>query len=271
MWLNFVVSVGIVVYFLTRMASALKQRERELAAARESVLRQEQILSLGTLAAGAAHQLGTPLATMAVVIREIELNHPRSDDLHEDLSLLRRQVDRCKQTISEILASTGRAREDDLGGMALDAYLQRMLDEWQLIRPQARVETTLTGSHPAPIVLPDRTLEQAILNLLDNAADANGEHPEALRFSAVWEADACRIEILDRGPGLPANGVPGPGQPFFTTKPISRERPGGLGIGLFLSNATVERFGGKVELFERSEPPGGTCTRITLPLNRLKR
>jgi two-component system sensor histidine kinase RegB len=77
MWLNFVISVGVVAFFLTRMANALKERERELAAAREEVLRNEQILSLGTLAAGAAHQLGTPLGTMAVVIRELELNHGR--------------------------------------------------------------------------------------------------------------------------------------------------------------------------------------------------
>jgi two-component system sensor histidine kinase RegB len=85
MWLNFVISVGVVAFFLTRMAAALKQRERELAVVREAVLRDEQILSLGTLAAGAAHQLGTPLATMAVVIRELELNHGSGDtELRED-------------------------------------------------------------------------------------------------------------------------------------------------------------------------------------------
>ncbi len=111
MWLNFVISVGVVVVFLTRMAAALKERERELAAAREDALRNEQILSLGTLAAGAAHQLGTPLGTMAVVIRELELNHGGNAELKEDLLLLREQVDRCKQTISQILASAGQERD----------------------------------------------------------------------------------------------------------------------------------------------------------------
>ncbi len=122
------------------------------------------------------------------------------------------------------------------------------------------------GEQPAPLIAADRTLEQAILNLLDNAADANGASPEALRFSAQWDADICRIEILDRGPGLDGESAQRLGEAFFTTKAETR----GLGIGLFLTNATVERFGGKVELFNRDDPQGGACTRVTLPLNRLK-
>ena len=267
MWLNFVISVGVVAFFLTRMAAALKQRERELAAAREAVLRDEQILSLATLAAGAAHQLGTPLATMAVVIRELELNHGSGDaELREDLLLLREQVDRCKQTISQILASSGHGREDSLGALALDAYLQHVLDEWQLIRPHARLSASLQGAQPAPLIAVDRTLAQALLNLLDNAADAadaNGADQEVLRFSASWDADACRIEILDAGSGLAGEAMQRVGEAFFTTKVDGGERSGGLGIGLFLTNATLERLGGRVELLNRQQPPGGACTRVT--------
>ncbi len=270
MWLNFVISVGVVAFFLTRMAAALKDRERELAAAREAVLRDEQILSLGTLAAGAAHQLGTPLATMAVVIRELELNHGGNAELKEDLLLLREQVDRCKQTISQILASAGQNRDGSPPSMALDAYLHHLLDDWQVIRPHALLDVTLEGEQPAPLIAADRTLEQAILNLLDNAADANAASAEALRFAASWDSESCRVEIFDRGPGLKAEARQRLGEAFFTTKATGRERTGGLGIGLFLSNATLERFGGQVELFNRNDPQGGTCTRVTLPLARLK-
>ncbi len=275
MWLNFVISVVVVAFFLTRMAAALKQRERELAVVREAVLRDEQILSLGTLAAGAAHQLGTPLATMAVVIRELELNHASSGDteLRDDLLLLREQVDRCKQTISQILASSGQGREESLRSLALDAYLQHVLDDWQLIRPHARLRATLHGTQPAPSIAVARTLEQALLNLLDNAADAadaNGASQEVLRFTASWDAEHCRIEILDAGPGLDAEARQRHGEAFFTTKVDGGERAGGLGIGLFLSNATLERLGGKVELFNREPPQSGACTRVTLPLARLK-
>ena len=274
MWLNFAISVVVVAFFLTRMAAALKDRERELAGAREAVLRDEQILSLGTLAAGAAHQLGTPLGTMAVVIREIELNHRDNPELTEDLQLLRAQVDRCKQTISQLLASTDHSRDESLRPMALDAYLHRLLDEWQLIRPHALLGVALQGEQPAPSIVADRTLAQAILNLLDNAADANGASGEALSFAACWTRESCRIEILDRGPGLAAEARRRLGEAFFTTKTDHATdqppRTAGIGIGLFLSNATLERFGGKVELFNRDDPRGGACTRVTLPLTRLK-
>ncbi len=269
MWLNFVISVGVVAFFLTRMAAALKARERELATAREAALRHEQILSLGTLAAGAAHKLGTPLATMAVVIHELELGQGDPGEAKEDLRLLRRQVDLCKQTISQILASAGQARDESSLSVPLDAYLSDLLDEWRLIRPRTPIRVALEGARPAPSIAADRILEQAILNLLDNAADAHGENLEALRFAASWDADACRIEIIDCGPGLASGVARRIGQPFFTTKQGAAGGVGGIGIGLFLTNATVERLGGKVELFNRDKQQGA-CTRVTLPLARLK-
>ena len=273
MWLNFVISVGVVAFFLTRMAAALRSRERELAAAREAALRNEQILSLGTLAAGAAHKLGTPLGTMAVIIRELELSHANDDgnpELKADLHLLRQQVNHCKQTISQILASAGQARDENLQSMALDAYLDKLLEEWQLIRPRAPVLIRLEGPQPAPQIAADRRLEQALLNLLDNAADANAANSEALEFSARWDATTCRIEILDCGPGLGKEAAQRIGQPFFSTKQAGDGSVGGIGIGLFLTNATIEQFGGKVELFNRNDGQQGACTRISLPLARLK-
>lgn len=266
MWLNFLISVVVVVYFLTRMAGALQQRERELATAREAALRNEQILALGTLAAGAAHQLGTPLATMAVVIRELEWHHGDRTDFGDDLLLLREQVDRCKRTLSEILASTGQSRAESLRAMPVDAYLRHLLEDWQLIRPRTRVDLTLQGPRPAPSIAADRTLQQAILNLLDNAADAQGANEEPLEFRAHWSADDFRIEIVDHGPGLPADSLPNLGRPFHSTKATAAERPGGLGIGLFLSNATIERLGGRVELRNRDDRRRGACTCVTLPL-----
>jgi two-component system, sensor histidine kinase RegB len=277
MWLNFVISVGVVAFFLTRMATALKCREQELAAAREAALRHEQILSLGTLAAGAAHKLGTPLATMAVVIRELELGHGDPTEQKEDLRLLRQQVDLCKQTISQILASAGQARDESLLSVPLDAYLNELLDEWRLIRPCVPLCVKLEGTPPGPLIAADRTLEQAILNLLDNAADAHGASPEDIRFTAQWDTDTCRIEILDSGTGIDRAAARQIGQPFFSTKRNAAQGVGGLGIGFFLTNATVERLGGKVELFNRDRLGGqrqgqqaGACTRLTLPLARLK-
>ena len=268
MWLNYVVSAVVVVLFLTRMAAALRERDRELAAAREAALKHEQILALGTLAAGAAHKLGTPLATMAVVLRETELAHADDPELRNDLQLLRSQVDECKKILTQTLASAGQARDESSRSLTLDAYLERLLEEWQLIRPHAAIRAQLDGPQPAPAIATDRTLEHALLNLLDNAADAN---PEGLQFLARWDDAELRVDIFDRGPGIDPATAARLGEAFVTTKRDADGNggaSGGLGIGLFLSNATLERFGGRVELLPREG--GGTHTRITLPLARLR-
>lgn len=264
MWLNFVVSVIIVVVFLTRMAAALKVRDRELAATREKTLKNEQILALGTLAAGAAHKLGTPLSTMAVVLHEAELAHAGDADLRADLQLLRAQVDECKKILSQTLASAGQARDEASRRIALDAYLDRLLEEWQLIRPHAAIAATLEGARPAPQIATDRRLEQALLNLLDNAADVS---PQALELIAHWDNDTLSIDILDRGPGIDPATAARLGEAFVSTKQGDGTQRGGLGIGFFLSNATLEQFGGRVELTPRDG--GGTRTRVVLPLAQL--
>lgn len=275
MWLNFVISVSIVAYFLTRMAAALRHREGELAAAREAALRHEQILALGTLAAGAAHKLGTPLGTMAIVLHELEITHADNVELLEDLGLLRQQVDHCKQTLTQILASAGQAREEGLSTVPLDARLSDLLEAWQVVRPQARLQTIWLGKSPAPCIAADRTLEQAILNLLDNAADAASSSGAPLHFLADWDAHTCRLEILDRGPGLNEETMQRIGQAFFSTKKNNDSAEesggrangvvGGLGIGFFLTRATIERLGGTVRISNRHDG-AGACTRIVLPL-----
>jgi two-component system, sensor histidine kinase RegB len=264
MWLNFVVSAIIVVLFLTRMAAALKARDKALATAREAALKNEQILALGTLAAGAAHKLGTPLSTMAVVLHEAELAHTDDAELCEDLQLLRTQVDECKRILSLTLASAGQARDEASCRIALDAYLERLLEDWQLIRPRVSIDTRIDGPRPAPQIATDRRLEQALLNLLDNAADVS---PDALRFEAAWDADSLRIDILDRGPGIDPATAARLGEAFVSTKAGTPGQSGGLGLGFFLTNATLEQLGGRVELTPREG--GGTRTRVVLPLAQL--
>jgi two-component system sensor histidine kinase RegB len=260
MWFNFFVSAAIIAFFLARLAATLRARERELAAAREAALRNEQVLAVGTLAAGAAHQLGTPLSTMAVVIRELELEHMESP-IQDSLGLLRLQVDNCKRLLSQLLSSAGQPRAEDSSPRALDRILHDLVEKWGLLRPRTVLTTDFQGEGPAPAIYADPSLEHALLNLLDNAADAS---PEEVTMTSRWDAAGCVIEILDRGPGLAGKTAQDLGRPFFTTK---REQ-GGVGLGLFLSNATLERYGGKIELFDR--PGGGACTRVTLPLARLK-
>lgn len=262
MWVNFLVSAVIITVFVSRLAGQLRRREQELAQAREGVLRREQILALGTLAAGAAHQLGTPLSTMAVVLRELQMDHDGDAPLASDLRLLRDQVDRCKGILAQLVERAAQADARTVAPLA--DILARLLDEWRLLRP----DQTVVGTAPEGDlhILADGTLDQALLNLLNNAADANAATgaKEAILLSGGHEGGECVIEILDRGPGISADAATRLGEAFFTTKAGATDHTvGGLGIGLFLSNASIERLGGRVELFNREG--GGARTRVTLP------
>lgn len=252
MWLNFAVSAVLIAWFVARMAQSLRDRDRRLATAREDALRNEQLVALGTLAAGAAHELGTPLSTMAVIATELEREHAHDSALVNDLRLLRAQTERCKVILTRLTARAEMARRS-----ACEDYLRQLIAQWQLLRPQVEISTHFAGPQPAPELTVERTLDQALLNLLNNAADVS---PHGIELEGRWDTAQLTLEIRDRGPGISDDVAARAGDAFFTTKGSD----GGLGIGLFLANATIERFGGTVNLFNREG--GGAYVRVTLPL-----
>lgn len=254
MWINFLLSALVVTVFVTRLATVLRSRERELAEARENTLRHEQVLALGTLAAGAAHELGTPLATMAVVLRELQLD-PAGQPIQAELALLRSQVDACKATLASLVDRASRAGSSERE--RLDHFLTRVVAQWRLLHPERGVQWS-TDAAGIAYIQTDPALEQALLNLMNNAAEADPTHRD-IALAVSREAGWCHIGVLDRGAGVDETIRQRLGEPFITSKQAS----GGMGIGVFLSNATVERLGGRVEIFRREG--GGTCTRISLP------
>ena len=260
MWVNFVLSAGFIAFFVARMAQAIRSRDAELARQKENALRNERIVALGTLAAGAAHELGTPLSTMAVVLGEMTQDHADEPELARDLTTLRRQVDACKQSITRMVAAAGHARAEGGGAQAVDEFLRETLERWRLLRPSVTLAERLSGPAPAPTILNEQTLRQAIVNLLDNAADAS---PESVELDCSWGRDRLRLEIRDRGPGLSDEAELRAGEGFFSTKPEGE----GNGIGLLLARATLERLGGHLRLEGRAG--GGVSTLLELPLGGL--
>jgi len=255
MWLNFALSAVLIAWFVARMAQSLRERDLQLAQAREETLRNEQVLALGTLAAGAAHELGTPLSTMAVIATELERDHSGDPALTKELRVLRRQTERCKEILTRLSA-----RAEEATRMDCEQYLRKLIEQWQLTRPQNEIRAHFAGAQPAPEIVVERTLDQSIFNLLNNAADVS---PHGIELDASWDNTQLTLEIRDRGTGISAEVAGRAGDAFFTTKAPG----GGLGIGLFLTNATIERLGGAVSLFNRDG--GGACARVTLPLQRL--
>lgn len=257
MWLNFTLSTVLIAWFVARMAQSLRERDLRLAQARETALRNEQVLALGTLAAGAAHELSTPLSTIAVIAKELERDHANHPDMAKDLRLLRTQTERCKEILTRLTQ-----RAEIATSVGCERYLQDLIQQWQLLRPQIEIRTNFIGHNPAPEIAVERTLDQALLNLLNNAADVS---PHGIELEAHWDDTRLTLKICDRGPGISTEVASRAGQAFFTTKAPG----GGLGIGLFLTNATIERFGGAVNLFNREG--GGACASVTLPLSRLRK
>lgn len=249
MWANFAISAAIIIYFISRMASTLKQQEQEIAMRRDAQLRDEQLLAVGTLAAGTAHELGTPLNTMKLIIDEMLLD----TDNQSDVMLLNQQIEQCKTTLKQLLSTAEESQSNQLEAQPVQLYLDNVLARWQLMRPLLKSHIQFTDS-PAVNAVFHPTIAQSILNLLNNAADAS----EQVDINISWNTDTATINIRDFGAGLDAGKAGTLGQPFVTHK------AGGLGLGLFLSQATLTRFGGSVILQNAAE--GGTLTQISLLL-----
>jgi two-component system, sensor histidine kinase RegB len=258
MWLTFMLSAMLVAAFLTRMAQSLRQRDQALARAREEALRNERIVALGTLAAGAAHELATPLGNLVMLSDELARRHADDPDSVEDLADLRAQVAVCKGILGDMVAAAGGTRAEGGRLLRADEFIDEVRAKWQLIRPQAHVEYVWTGPRPAAAILAEQTFVQALLNLLNNAADAAPDR--TVEVAGRCDAGQLLVEIRDRGPGLTPEVLARAGEAFFTTKAAGK----GLGIGLFLANATIERAGGTVRLHNREG--GGAVTVVTLPL-----
>ncbi|MFZ5957580.1 ATP-binding protein [Pseudomonas sp. QL9] len=254
MWLSFALAAGLITFFVARMSQALRRQEQIVAQRREESMRDQQLLAVATQAAGAAHELGTPLATMKVLLKELRQAHPNDPMLQEDLALLQEQVSLCKETLQQLVRAAEADRRQAIEEQGVNQWLEATLQRWHLMRPEATYRYQNLGRGSAPRLTPPTDLSQALLNLLNNAADAC---PDDLDIRLDWDATDICLSIRDHGPGVPLAIAEQLGKPFFTTKGK------GFGLGLFLSQASVTRAGGTVKLYNHED--GGTLTELRLP------
>ncbi len=255
MWFNFLISAALIAFFVTRMHAALRARDQELSALREKQLRDERIVALGTQAALAAHELATPLATIQTTAHELATEFANDPDIGADCALLEKQAQACKRILTQLAA---RAQDTPPAAQPLDAWLNDVIERWQVLRPDARITTRMPTDRRE--FSPPDGFEQAIQNILNNAADAS---PDAVEFSAEAESGVLVIDVADRGPGLTPEQKAQAGRVLFSGKPGR-----GWGVGLALTHATLERLGGSLTLTERDG--GGTRVRLRLPWRTIK-
>ena len=253
MWLTFVVSATMIAWFVARMTASIRERDERLAAAREQALRDERVVALGALAAGAAHELGTPLATIAVLVGELEGEAGLDAAAREDLALAKEQVELCKGIISSMAARAGALRPEHLQVQDAAAWLRGVRARWQARRPRASSRLVVDDATDAPRIVAEATLEQALVNLLDNAADTGDAEIE---IALTWNQAQPRIVIRDGGPGFPVDVLRQAGR-----APLPA-RNGGAGIGLLLAFSAIERLGGRIAL----DNPAGGGGRVTIEL-----
>ena len=257
-WIAFVVAAAFISTFSLRMSESLRRRGEELSRARSDAEAAERLAALGTLAAGTAHELNTPLGTIQILAGE--LSAQLQGDRRAEADEIRRQVKRCKEIISNMLAPRGGADVEEPKEFEVAPVLEEALRRWAEGRPGPRPQLSVD---PAAVRsrarLPVRAFEQAIANLLDNAAEATESRQEReVRVSLERGEEELRLTVADNGIGVPEPLLRRIGEPFFTTKEPGR----GTGLGLYLARHVVERQGGEM----RVESAEGLGTRVTLTM-----
>lgn len=260
-WVAYGLCASCLVYFIQRARSAIQQRDQELSEQRELRIQAERLSSLATLAAGAAHELASPLGTIAVVSKELEneLRGSGHTAAVEDIALVRSQVERCRKILARMAHTAGEAPGETDNWLALGDLLEHSISELPE-RQRLRVELSRELDR-AELRCPKEALGQALRVLVDNALEASAA---GVTISAASSGKLLELRVSDEGEGMAPQVLKRAFDPFFTTKPTGK----GMGLGLFLARNVVTGMGGSLVL--SSELGLGTHAQILLPKSRLR-
>lgn len=257
MWIGFLLSIFLLAYFVAGMAQSLRKRNELLSTMKERMFRDERLIALGTLATGAAHELGTPLGTMDVLAHELELDFQAAGDkaASSKLSILQGQIKRCKKVLSTITERATSEKYDSGQLLAIDEYLANVVAQWRISNINVPLIEKVKGVGHAPKLITDLALTRALINVLDNAARVS---PEYVKLVLSWTDSNIHIRIEDRGCGIDE------AQLLKLGKHMMSSKDKGLGLGVYITQATLERLGGSIKW--ENHQPKGVCVSICIPV-----
>lgn len=261
MIVNYMLTSAMLVYFSTRLFASLRQHARQAGDAQEAQMRSESVAAIGALAAGSAHELGSPLSTVAIIAAELRHRYPQDEALQGDVSLIEQQVASCNRILARMANAGDERRAQSATGTRLDEFIESTVRRVQAVNSGATVLTQLDGTRPAPWIAVEESLRQTITNVIHNAVRASPQH---VQVSASWTPTGLEVTVTDRGPGFTPEALKTLG------KGIARRRPsvgGGMGVGLLLGAETLHRLGGSLNLTNNAS--GGARVQMQVPLDAL--
>lgn len=260
MWVNFVLSAVLLEFFISKLTATLRRRERALASAREEILKNEQLVGLGTLAAATVHSFGTPLSTITMLAGEIQAKHHDDDDTFSDAKTIQEQISRCRNTM-QYLTDLARQEQSQQISIELDALFENIEDHYALMNCTPLPTFVNHSNVNSGIAIPGGILfMHAVINLIDNGVRAA---KSLVKVEFECTASLLRIVIEDDGPGIASDLLEDLGE-------VVVDGQNGMGLGVLLSNSTIEKLGGRVKFSNPSGLNAYTRVSVEVPLDTVK-
>lgn len=253
----FAINASLLVVFLTRVSANIRRRDARLADLRQRAAEEDHIVRMGLLASGAAHELGTPLSTVSIILSDWRRMAAirEAPGLLSDVETIEAELRRCKEIVSGILLSAGEMRGESAEATTLGEFFDGLAEDWSERRPTVAFDYSREVDGEIAIVL-DSTLRQSIVNVLDNAFEVS---PSRIGLSIRGDDGILKVETRDEGPGFDPAVLSALGRPYQSTKGVP-----GRGLGLFFAMNALRKLGGRLEAANR--PGGGAVVMLLLPL-----
>jgi two-component system, sensor histidine kinase RegB len=253
---------ALIVWFGIKLNALQRAQHEHLRAQAEKDVRERYLIGLAALSAGTAHELSTPLSTISVVVGELRESESPPPDWKESIDMLWSQVQLCRRSLSAMAGAAGVERLGEMRSVPAVELLEELAARLRSLRPDVALNVSIHIDDTL-VLRSDHTLPQALMNFLNNAADASPDWVELRAVQDRLKPLKLVIEVRDRGPGIAPELRERLGKALITSK-----APGsGHGSGILIAQSAIERFGGSVAISARRS--GGTCVRVELPSFRM--